>query len=45
MGRIERRDAGPRIGDGWGPGVSSVAESVAQAWESFALIALRLPGL
>ena len=33
----------PRIGDGWGYGVFSEAGLVAQAWKSFALIALRLP--
>jgi hypothetical protein len=30
-------------GDGWGLGVFSAAGLVAQAWKSFALIALRLP--
>jgi hypothetical protein len=30
-------------GDGWGSGVVSGAVFVAQAWKSFALIALRLP--
>jgi hypothetical protein len=33
----------PRIGDGLGYGVFSEAGLVAQAWKSFALIALRLP--
>ena len=32
-----------RTGDGWGFGVVSEAGLVAQAWKSFALIALRLP--
>jgi hypothetical protein len=34
----------PRTGDGWGSGFFSRTESVAQAWRSFARIALRLPG-
>jgi hypothetical protein len=33
----------PRTGDDWGCGVFSEARLVAQAWKSFALIALRLP--
>ena len=33
----------PRTGNGWGCGVFSDARLVAQAWKSFALIALRLP--
>src|SRR5271169_1758953 len=36
---------GPRMGDGWGEGGFSLTESAAQAWVSFALFALRLPGL
>jgi hypothetical protein len=33
----------PRMRDGWGHGVFSGTVLVAQAWKSFALIALRLP--
>ncbi len=35
----------PRIGDGWGRRVFLSAESAAQAWESFALIALTSAGV
>jgi len=35
----------PRIGDGWGYRGLLLAESVAQAWESFALIALTSAGV
>ena len=35
----------PRLGDGLGQGVVLLAESAAQAWESFALIALTSAGV